>query len=176
MKDAGQLLTWRRQGQSFGLALERCREVKEGASLFRLPLAPTYVAGVCNLRGDVVTVIDLPRFVGEQWPATAADALDDARSAIVRIKHPDHHIAILADELTDILEVAADAWEPPPRNLTELQLSVIGAVVRRAAELVSVLRPEGLLIVRGEQTHGVGSTPGAGSTPNAGTTRADQAG
>ena len=168
MNDTTQLLTWVRNGQSYGLPLERCREVKEGARLFHVPLSRSYVAGVCNLRGDVVTVIDLPLFMREQEPNGTSSAAADGPGAgarakagpasgitIVRIKHQEHNIAILADRLTDILEVDPGLLESPPRSFSDLQMSVMENVLKGQESLVRIVRPEGLFGIRPE--HGQGS-------------------
>ena len=63
--------TFRVDGALYGVDAMRVKEVGRHADLTRVPLAPPTVAGILNLRGDVVTALDLRRLLG--LPDRAAD-------------------------------------------------------------------------------------------------------
>ena len=141
-----QLLTWRLGAWRFGLPLEDCSEVREKARIHRIPHARRYVLGVANLRGEVVTVLDLGRFFGSRQSETIERPNGQpVTCTLVRIKHSEQNVAVNVDTLTDVLTVEPGQLEPPPSNFTDLQTSLTAHVVQTGAEVVLVLRPRALL-------------------------------
>lgn len=65
-----ELITFEVEGQVFGLDIMAIREIRAWSPTTRLPRVPSYVAGVVNLRGTVLPVVDLAARLG--WRATEA--------------------------------------------------------------------------------------------------------
>ncbi|MCE9596672.1 MAG: chemotaxis protein CheW [Spirochaetia bacterium] len=138
MSSQKQLLTWRTGNQRYALPLESCREVKELATVYHLPHAPPYVLGVANLRGDIVTVVDLQKMMEPTSSARLSDV-----SILVRVKHNEQHVALCANALTDIVSI--DSTEPPPASLTEAQRLLVSEVIHVAGEIILILNPSEIL-------------------------------
>jgi purine-binding chemotaxis protein CheW len=94
----------------YGIEVERVREVLRQQDLTRVPLAPDTVAGLINLRGQVVPTIDLRR----RLELTGAD---DGQSMLVVVLVDGESIALLVDRIGGVVDVLDDQFEPPPDTL-----------------------------------------------------------
>ena len=108
---ATQLATFRIDGQLYGVRVDRVQEVLRGQRLTPVPLAPPAVAGMMNLRGQVVTAVDLRVPLGQ--PASAAPE----KGVMVVITVGDEPISLLVDSISDVLDVSGVPCEPPPDTL-----------------------------------------------------------
>ena len=95
----------------FGVAVDQVQEVIRHQRMTRVPLAAPEISGLINLRGQIVTAIDLRRRLGLP-PAPA-----DSHTMSVLIKTPDGAISLQVDQIEDVLEVADDTIELPPETL-----------------------------------------------------------
>ncbi len=95
----------------FGVAVGQVQEVIRHQAMTRVPLARPEVRGLINLRGQIITAIDLRRRLG--LPAGP----EGARNMNVLIKTPDGAISLLVDQIEDVLEVSAESIELPPETL-----------------------------------------------------------
>lgn len=103
-----ELITFEVEGQLFGLDIMAIREIRAWTPVTRLPSVPAYVAGVVNLRGTVLPVIDLAARLG--WNATEATP----RHAIIVTQIGGQARGLIVDSVSDIVTVAQDALQPPP--------------------------------------------------------------
>jgi purine-binding chemotaxis protein CheW len=120
-------------GQLFGLALERVRDVFVPQGLSSVPLAPPEVAGLLNLRGRIVTALDLRRRLGlppreEGKPAVA-----------VGIEERGELYGIVADRVGDVLWLKPSHYETNPANLDPRWAKICSGVYRLDDELMVVL-------------------------------------
>jgi purine-binding chemotaxis protein CheW len=98
-------------GQEYAADIEQVKETMTVRPLTRVFLTPPHLAGIINLRGDVVAVLDLALRLG--LPATAVT--DDTRIVIAR---DDGVIAgLLVDRMAPLRTLRADAVRPPPPTL-----------------------------------------------------------
>lgn len=94
----------------YGVEVERVREVLRGQHLTRVPLAPTTIAGLINLRGQVVTTVDLhERFEGGDER--------NGDSMLVVVMVGDESVALLVDRIGGVVDVDSEQFEPPPDTL-----------------------------------------------------------
>jgi purine-binding chemotaxis protein CheW len=94
----------------YGIEVERVREVLRQQDLTRVPLAPDTVAGLINLRGQVVPTIDLRRRL-------ELTGTDDGQSMLVVVLVDGESIALLVDRIGGVVDVLDDQFEPPPDTL-----------------------------------------------------------
>lgn len=119
-----------------GLSIEQVDEINRHLHLTPVPHAPPYVGGVINLRGEVVTVIDLRTVLG----LPPAEINKDSRNVIVRFRG--ERVGLLVDRVADVVNVAAEEMIPPPSNLGGLEGAFFVGVYRLPEELLVVLCPE----------------------------------
>ena len=121
------------QGQLFGVAVETVQEVIRYQQMTAVPLAPAVVAGLINLRGQIVTAIDLRRRLG--LPQRCEDELP----MNVVVCTADGAVSLLVDEIGDVLEIQETEFEAPPDNLAGLGRELIRGVYKLKNDLLLVL-------------------------------------
>ncbi|NLR71671.1 chemotaxis protein CheW [Novosphingobium sp. ERN07] len=103
-----ELITFEVEGQVFGLDIMAIREIRAWSPTTRLPRVPSYVAGVVNLRGTVLPVVDLAARLG--WRATEATP----RHAIIVTQQGAQISGWIVDSVSDIVTLESEALQPPP--------------------------------------------------------------
>ena len=108
----------------FGTPVARVQEVIQQQEMTSVPLAPDVVAGMMNLRGQIVCAIDLRRRL--QLPDRAAD--QTPMSVVVRTNQGT--VSLLVDEIGDVIEVTDEARERAPETLQGVAREVIEGVYK----------------------------------------------
>lgn len=122
-----------------GIDICNVREINRNLELTRVPQAANGVRGVINLRGDVVTVLDL-RVMLDLEPQDVT-----RRSRNIVITSEDEHIGLLVDSVSDVIAVDSSRLDPPPGNLNGLDDRFFSHVIRLETELLLVLDTAELL-------------------------------
>jgi purine-binding chemotaxis protein CheW len=130
-------------GQLFGLRLERVRDVFVPRGLSRVPLAPPEVAGLLNLRGRIVTAIDLRRRLG------LPPREDSSAPVAVGIEERGELYALIVDAVGDVLRVNRSSYEANPVNLDPRWVKVCAGVHRLEHGLMVVLDVDKVLDLSG---------------------------
>ncbi|MBB3973573.1 chemotaxis protein CheW [Hansschlegelia beijingensis] len=120
-------------GQIFGIAIERVREVFLPDRLTHVPLAPPDVAGVLNLRGRIVTAIDM------RLRLSLPPRASDQRPMAIGIDHKQEAFALLVDSVGDVLDLCESQRETTPATLAPRWASVAECVHRLDGRLLLVL-------------------------------------
>ncbi len=97
--------------QYLGVEVLGVQEVLRDQRLTKVPLAPDSVAGLINLRGQIVPAIEMRRLM--QLEPRDPDAT--TFSVVVRTEHG--AVSLQVDGIGDVIELGADSFEPPPQNL-----------------------------------------------------------
>ena len=119
--------------QLFGLPISRVQDVFVPDRLTRVPLSPPEIAGVLNLRGRIVTAIDMRCRLG-------LPARDGKFSAIaVGIELKGESYGLLVDAVGEVMRLAKDACETKPANLDARLAEVAAGVHRLDGQLLVVL-------------------------------------
>jgi purine-binding chemotaxis protein CheW len=117
----------------FGIELLRVQEVLQKLELTEVPLAPFEVRALMNLRGQIVTAVDLRRRLA--LPERAAEQIP----MHVVVRDGDEVVSLLVDEIGDVVEVAEDTFEAPPETLRGAVRSAILGVHKLDKQLLHVL-------------------------------------
>ena len=123
----------------FGVEVEKVQEVIRYQNMTPVPLAPSVVRGLINLRGQIVTAIDLRRRLGLRERV----ATDLPMNVVVR--HEDGAVSLLVDEIGDVLEVEEEAFELPPGTLLGEARELIRGVYKLRGLLLIVLDTDKIL-------------------------------
>ena len=111
MPATSQLATFKLDGDLYGVEVEHVQEVLRSQSITRVPLAPPAVAGLINLRGQVVTAIELRERLGRPARPAGTEAV-----FIVVLLHGDA-VSLLVDSIADVVDVDLRDFEAPPDTL-----------------------------------------------------------
>jgi len=126
---------------SFGVDVRQVREVLKTRDLSPVPLAPGAIEGLLNLRGQIVTAIDLRRRL-ELPPRDPG-----APSMLLVMQDGDGVVAFLADEVGDVIEVRDDTFEPPPATMSAAARELVTGVHKLPGQLLHLLDPEKAALV-----------------------------
>jgi len=128
-----QLVTFRLGGETYGIDVMHVQEVLRISEIAPVPGAPSYVLGIINLRGNVVTVIDTRARFG--LPAVETD--DSSR--IVIIESDDQIVGILVDSVAEVVELNQSEIDSAPSVGTEENSRYIQGVANKESGLLIVV-------------------------------------
>ena len=120
-------------GQLFGLPISRVQDVFMPERLTRVPLSSAEIAGVLNLRGRIVTVVDMRARLG-------LEKADDGKPPMaVGVDLRGESYGLLIDEIGEVLRLADENREENPVNLDPRMAKLAGGVHRLNGQLMVVL-------------------------------------
>ncbi|MBF0549897.1 MAG: chemotaxis protein CheW [Deltaproteobacteria bacterium] len=137
--DVRELITFYLNGGLFGVDVAQVREVNRLQDITRVPHAPEFVCGVINLRGEIVTVVDLRLILN--MPATELSS----KTRIVIVTHQDEQIGLLVDEIADVLIINVNDIEPIPPNISAEERQYFSGVCKMESLLTTILNLNGIL-------------------------------
>jgi purine-binding chemotaxis protein CheW len=117
----------------FGVELKGVQEVIRSLEMTKVPLAPEVVSGLINLRGQIVTAVDLRRRLELQPNPEGVASMN------VVVRSEDGAVSLLVDEIGDVVEVEENTFEPPPETLRGSVRSMILGVHKLQDRLLHVL-------------------------------------
>src|SRR5690348_5379011 len=126
-------------GQLFGLPIEYVQDVFALANITRVPLAGPEIAGVLNLRGRIVTVIDLANRLQLDAPR------DTTTPMIIGIERGAESFGILVDRVGEVLSLADADREPTPINLDRTLDAAASGVFRLDEKILVALDADRML-------------------------------
>jgi purine-binding chemotaxis protein CheW len=127
-----QFCTFYLDGFLFGIEVKKVQEVIRHQAMTRVPLAPKLIGGLINLRGQIVTAIDLRLRLG--LPERKADELP----MNVVARSDEGAVSLLVDEIGDVLEVQEQQFEDVPQTMRQAR-DLIRGVYKLPDRLLLVL-------------------------------------
>ena len=128
-------------GQLFGLPISRVQDVFAPDRLTRVPLAPHEIAGLLNLRGRIVTAVDMRRRLGLDSSA------DNAPRMAIGVECKGESYGLLIDAIGEVLKVPVNSRQDNPVNLDPSLARVSAGVHRLEGKLLVVLDVDRVLEV-----------------------------
>lgn len=136
MAERSQFCTFYLDKLLFGVELRGVQEVIRSLELTQVPLAPDVVGGLINLRGQIVTAVDLRRRLELEARAP------EMRPMNVVVRSEDGAVSLLVDEIGDVIEVEETTFEAPPETLRGKVRAMILGVHKLENNLLLVLDTE----------------------------------
>lgn len=118
---------------TYGIAAADVLQMESFAGATRVPGAPPYVAGLVQVRGRVVPVIDLRARFG--LPA-AAPTLD---TRVVVVQQGDRVVGLVADVAREVLSIPSEAIRPPPDVVASQAAGFVKAVAQAGGRLIMLI-------------------------------------
>jgi purine-binding chemotaxis protein CheW len=128
-----ELITFQVSGQIFALDIMSIREIRAWSPVTPMPRVPSYVAGVVNLRGTVLPVIDLAARLG--WPATEATP----RHAIIVCQVNGQAQGLIVESVSDIVTFDSESLQAPPNTGNDAVVPFLEGLTAIEDEMVMVL-------------------------------------
>jgi len=134
--NSGQFSTFFVADLFFGVDVLCVQEVLRSQQMTSVPRAPQVIEGLINLRGQIVTAIDMRRRLG----LPPRDGNQTPMNMVVRTE--DGAVSLLVDEIGDVLDVDGATWERPPESLDPAAREIIRGVYKLADRLLLILDAE----------------------------------
>ncbi|MDD3813876.1 MAG: chemotaxis protein CheW [Desulfocapsaceae bacterium] len=129
-----------------GMDILKIQEINKLMDMTKVPQAPSYVTGILNLRGQIVTIIDL----GKKLGLGATDTTLNSRNIIV--SSPGEHVGLLVTRLSDVISADTDKIERAPANMGGIQGEFFSGVYKTDDKLIGILDVNKVLRIE-EQGH-----------------------
>ena len=143
--EPAQYLTFMLAGEVFAIGILAIKEIIEYHGLTEVPMMPSCVRGVINLRGAVVPVMDmLARFGRPSSPITKRSCI-----VIVEVELEDEHqvIGVIVDAVNEVLDIAAADIEPAPAFGARIRSDFIHGMGKVKGKFVILLNPNSVLSI-----------------------------
>lgn len=122
-----------------GMDILKVQEINKLIEMTRVPQAPEYVMGILNLRGEIVTIVDL----GKKLGLKSTEISDKTRNVIVNSNG--EHIGLMVEKISDVIQADWEKVEAPPANIGGVQGKYFIGVFKTEAHLIGILDVEKVL-------------------------------
>jgi len=125
--------------ETYGVPITSLHEIVRLPEITAVPDAPDYVEGVINLRGKIVSVIDLRKRLGEISIAPSKN------NRILVVEHRGRLCGLIVDSASDVLKIPAADIEPSPTEFVEGGLNCVTGLGKYEGRLIVLLDIEKVL-------------------------------
>lgn len=122
-----------------GIHTKEVIELTKDLEVTPVPLAPASILGLLNLRGQIVTAIDMRVRLSCERKEISSDSIG------IFYKHSGSFFSFIVDRVNEIIELDEKDFEPPPSNLTGPALNFVAGVYKMPGRLLLVLDPQKLI-------------------------------
>ena len=124
-----------------GMDILKVQEINKLMQMTKVPQAPEYVLGILNLRGQIVTILDLGRKLG----LGETDISQDPRNIIVN--SAGGHVGLLVRKISDVVTADMQKKERAPANMSGIQGDYFTGVYKTADNLIGILDVDKVLSI-----------------------------
>ncbi|MCK4712478.1 MAG: chemotaxis protein CheW [Marinosulfonomonas sp.] len=128
-----ELLTFQVGGQEYAIDIMSVREIRGWTKATPLPHAPSFVRGVINLRGTVLTIVDLADRLGMGATKTSE------RNVIIVVHTGKETVGLLVDAVSDILAVNKSELQTPPEMSADSEQTFVSALMIADERMIRIL-------------------------------------
>jgi len=153
-----QIVGFRVGRESYGIPIKALHEIVRVPEITAVPDAPDYLEGVINLRGKIVSVVDLRKRFGK--PAAALDR----RNRILVVEHRGRLVGMIVDSASEVLKIPETEIESAPAMMQEGGLDCVTGLGKCNGRLIILLDVNKVLATR--ETGRSEAAPEAGASGN----------
>ncbi len=124
-----------------GMDILKVQEINKLMQMTKVPQAPEYVLGILNLRGQIVTIIDL----GKKLGLGETDISQDPRNIIVN--SAGGHVGLLVRKISDVVTADMEKAERAPANMSGIQGEFFTGVFKTDSNLIGILNVDKVLSI-----------------------------
>ncbi len=133
------LVTFQMVDSLYGIDVLIVKEINKLFDITPVPQSPEYIKGILNLRGQIVTIIDLSKKLG-----FLLTELRDEKCIII-VDSMGEDIGFLVEQINDVVQVDLEQVEPPPSNIGGVQGKLFKGVLKTENNLIGILDVEEVL-------------------------------
>ena len=134
------MVTFRLGGKDYGIDIMTVKEIYKASNFTYVPNTAVYVRGVFNLRGEIVSVIDLRTMFNVGVPEANDEELDD----IIFLQLQEKIVGVIVDEISNVVGVSSDHIQPPHPLFGDINFKYISGVVEQGKSLYIILDAEAI--------------------------------
>jgi purine-binding chemotaxis protein CheW len=132
------MITFSLAGKEYGVDIMNVKEIAKAARFTYVPNASPFVRGVYNLRGEIISVIDLRIFF--HLPAERKD--DEALESLIILKIDEHVFGVIVDGIDKVVGIASNSIQPPHPIFGDINVKYIKGIVENGGKLYIILDVE----------------------------------
>jgi purine-binding chemotaxis protein CheW len=134
--------------ETYGVPITSLREIVRVPEITSVPDAPEYIEGVINLRGKIVSVLDLRKRLGE------VTVTPSKRNRILVVEHRGRLCGLIVDSASDVLKIPAKDVDPSPTEFVEGGLNCVTGLGKYQGRLIVLLDVDKVLEFSGTRLKG----------------------
>ncbi len=125
----------------FGLPIDEVIEINKALDITPVPLAPGYVSGVINLRGQILTAINLAERIGlvSQWEGNGEVRLNN-----VIMGNREEPVSLLVEKIGDVMSIPVEKIESVPDMIQGIDTKYVSQVCKLKDQLLIILNSQAL--------------------------------
>ncbi len=152
------MVTFTLAGKDYGIDIMKVKEISKASKFTFVPNAAPFVKGVYNLRGDIISVIDMRIFFNLKAEETEGDTEN-----MIILRLDSHVISVIVDSIDKVVGISSEAIQPPHPLFGDINIKYISGVVENEGSLYVILDVERIL---GDEEPGDGRAQESRSTPS----------
>jgi purine-binding chemotaxis protein CheW len=129
------MITFSLAGKEYGVDIMNVKEIAKAGRFTYVPNAAPFVRGVYNLRGEIISVIDLRIFF--HLPAERKE--DEALESLIILKIDEHVFGVIVDAIDKVLGIASSSLQPPHPIFGDINVKYIKGIVENSGKLYIIL-------------------------------------
>ncbi len=129
-----------------GIDIKGIQEINRYQDITPVTNAPSYIKGIINLRGNIITIIDMRAKFGLE---TTLEPHPDAR--ILVVNDGEEQIGLLVDRMVDVVIAEPNDIEPPPSNIQGVAGTYFSNILKQKNRLVAILNTDEILMAEENQ-------------------------
>lgn len=122
-----------------GMDIRYIQEIILLSQYTRVPQAPAEVLGILNLRGQIVTIVDLARRIG------LGESVPTDQTRVIIVNTAGGKVGLLVHRISDVVQVDLQDAEPAPANLRGIQGRYFNGVCKQEKSLIGLLNLDKVL-------------------------------
>lgn len=126
------LISFNLLNELYGIDLNSLQEILKAKSIARVPGSSDYLHGMINLRGNLITVVDLKRRLGLPFGEISKD------SRVMIVHHGERSIGLLVDKVLEIVKIPFKDVTQPSAGLTKAEMKFISKIGRKGDQVITI--------------------------------------
>ena len=134
------MVTFTLAGKDYGIDIMKVKEISKASKFTFVPNAAPFVRGVYNLRGDIISVIDMRIFFN-----LPAEETESNTENMIILRLDSHIIAVIVDSIDKVVGISSENIQPPHPLFGDINIKYISGVVENDGRLYVILDVERIL-------------------------------
>ncbi len=125
--------------EKFGVKITRVHEIIRMKQITELPDSSEYLVGIINLRGNIISVIDLRKRFGIE------EAQNTENTRIIVVEFEDQDVGLIVDAVSEVLHIEKEEIDDPPRTMVGIKDDYLKGIVKVNEDIIILLDLDNLL-------------------------------